>query len=435
MGSVKVPAHLVPAVVRSPRPHVRPPATADIKPKPSARPSVIPAGVSNDPFEHEADRVAQRVLRTGNGVSAGRHVRRASASTTPISKVANDYSPIVGEAIKSGGQPLAADTRAFFEPRFRADFSDVRLHADTRAARSADAIGAEAYTVGNHIVLGSDHAPSDPGTRPVLAHELTHVVQQGAPTARATSPVQRFTAPTVQRAMKKGCLAPSLVVDVATASAFGTVAETLIEADYITQTGGIPFGDVFLDNPLGPMAYIAFLAVHHPSIDKTRLALQVSLSGGVLVPDILDTRTSEFYDVKPDSPDGRIAGRAKLSAIDAFMSFNKLPYARGTSYTPTPSIPIPLSSAALMTALTLIGGATTAVPALACGLPIVTLAPRRSAAGLLVYEICVEADLDCYLKVLTIEALIAAVIVAAIVTRGASIPATARALPILAPLL
>ena len=87
--------------------------------------------------------------------------------------------PIVHEALQSPGEPLDAATRAFFEPRFGHDFSKVRLHADAKAAESAQAVSALAYTVGDDIVFAN--RPSVPGTGEdarTLAHELTHVVQQ-----------------------------------------------------------------------------------------------------------------------------------------------------------------------------------------------------------------------------------------------------------------
>jgi hypothetical protein len=418
----------------------------------------LAVGRADDPLEREADHIAEQVMRmpapSSSLVVPPQLSRKCAAceedevatlrpKTTGSPRVAASEVPdTLPEVLRSSGQPLDAPTRAFFEPRFGVDFADVRLHVDSRAADTAVAVGALAYTVGSHIVLGPAQFPSRDGAAgALLAHELAHVVQQGgaprAPRARGNAAaVQRTSAPLVQRAMRKGCVAPSFVVDFATASIFGTLAETLIETDYLATMGGTPFADVFLDNPLGPMSYIAFLASHHPSLDKLLLAAQISLSGGVLVPDILDTRGAlEFYDVKPDSPDGRIAGRGKLAAIDAFMAFNGLPYGRGASYTPTPSLPIPLAGPALVAAITAILGpsAVTVLPMLAaCGLPVATLAPRLAANGLLLYEVCVEADLDCYLKVLALEALIAAVILAALATDGASLPET---VPLLTPAL
>jgi hypothetical protein len=88
---------------------------------------------------------------------------------------------IVHEVLSEPGKPLDASTRAFFEPRFGWDFSQVRVHTDARAAASAKAVAARAYTVGNHIVFRNDEFNrSGVEGRTLLAHELAHVVQQDA---------------------------------------------------------------------------------------------------------------------------------------------------------------------------------------------------------------------------------------------------------------
>lgn len=95
------------------------------------------------------------------------------------------------DALKGGGSPLPAPSRAFFEPRFGASFDKVRVHTDSRAADTASAINARAFTVGNAIAFGTgEYSPDSQSGRRLLAHELTHVVQQG----RASD-----TAATVQR--------------------------------------------------------------------------------------------------------------------------------------------------------------------------------------------------------------------------------------------
>lgn len=87
--------------------------------------------------------------------------------------------PIVHDVLRSAGQPLDAGARAFMETRFGHDFSDVRVHAGGDAVRSADAVNAEAYTVGHDIVFGAGrYAPATSSGRKLLAHELAHVVQQ-----------------------------------------------------------------------------------------------------------------------------------------------------------------------------------------------------------------------------------------------------------------
>jgi hypothetical protein len=94
--------------------------------------------------------------------------------------------PIVHEALRSSGQPLDSATRAYFEPRFGHDFGDVRVHADALAAQSADAVHALAFTLGQDIVFAAGrYRPETPGGRRLLAHELTHVVQQAGQTAGA----------------------------------------------------------------------------------------------------------------------------------------------------------------------------------------------------------------------------------------------------------
>jgi len=87
----------------------------------------------------------------------------------------------VSQVLRSPGQPLDRSLRSFFEPRFGYDFGGVRVHTDENAAASARSVGALAYTVGRHIVFGSNQysAGTAAGQR-LLVHELAHTVQQGA---------------------------------------------------------------------------------------------------------------------------------------------------------------------------------------------------------------------------------------------------------------
>lgn len=98
---------------------------------------------------------------------------------------------IVYEVLRSPGRPLDSAARTFFEPRFGHDFSRVRVHDDARAAQSARSVHAAAYTVGHDIVMGAGrYAPESSEGRSLLAHELTHTIQQapeGALPATATS--------------------------------------------------------------------------------------------------------------------------------------------------------------------------------------------------------------------------------------------------------
>ena len=100
--------------------------------------------------------------------------RKASSNAT-----VNAAPPVVHDVLQSPGQPLDAGTRAFMESRFGHDFGHVRIHADARAAESAHAVNAAAYTVGRDVVFGAGrYAPNSREGQRLLAHELTHVVQQ-----------------------------------------------------------------------------------------------------------------------------------------------------------------------------------------------------------------------------------------------------------------
>ncbi|HEX6899534.1 MAG TPA: DUF4157 domain-containing protein [Thermoanaerobaculia bacterium] len=137
-------------------------------------------GQPGDAFEREADRVVEEVTggRSGNPpeISAARPALRRMAATAE----SVEAPPSVGTALRSGGRPLGGEVRDFMESRFGHDFSQVRVHTDADAAQSAAEVDAVAYTVGNDIVFGSrQYQPENPAGRNLLAHELTHVVQQG----------------------------------------------------------------------------------------------------------------------------------------------------------------------------------------------------------------------------------------------------------------
>jgi hypothetical protein len=101
------------------------------------------------------------------------------------------------DAMSDGSQPLPMSLRAFFEPRFGYDFSQVRIHTNESAARSARAINALAYTTGRDVVFDAgQYAPDTAGGRRLLAHELAHVVQQSVAPPEAAASAQR---PMIQR--------------------------------------------------------------------------------------------------------------------------------------------------------------------------------------------------------------------------------------------
>lgn len=138
-----------------------------------------------DEYEREADRVAEQVMRSSEVPLDG---DAAHTSPAPLvqrrlngSDTAGVYTApqIVHDVLNSPGQPLDAATRAFFEPRFGHDFSLVRVHSGERAEQSARDVSANAYTVGNNIVFGTGRFdPRKYEGKRLLAHELTHVLQQ-----------------------------------------------------------------------------------------------------------------------------------------------------------------------------------------------------------------------------------------------------------------
>lgn len=162
----------------------------------------LTVGAADDPQEHEADHVAERIMRSADdtpcscaeygGECKACHGKLGSlepdTSREPQASIQRKASApsaphaiprTVRSTLASAGQPLDRSTRAFFEPRFGRDFGRVRIHTGPRAAASARSIHARAYTAGSHIVFGEgQYSPDAPEGQRLLAHELTHVIQQ-----------------------------------------------------------------------------------------------------------------------------------------------------------------------------------------------------------------------------------------------------------------
>src|SRR5215467_4914102 len=135
--------------------------------------------------------------RTSTHQFAGLQVSPACAQ--PIQRQADDTLPakappytFADRVPASGGRPLDPGTRDFMERRFSHDFSSVRIHTDEEAAESAKSVNALAYTAGLDIVFGRGrYAPSTFDGGRLLAHELTHVVQQSGGEASPDAVLQR----------------------------------------------------------------------------------------------------------------------------------------------------------------------------------------------------------------------------------------------------
>jgi hypothetical protein len=174
-----------------------PPLPGPIQPK-------LVVGPANDPLEHEADRVAGQVMHMSapeSPIATGppelfhgcsdcnerpqtpRTRPDGEHETPPDGKIPD----IVHDVLRSPGQALDGNVRSFFEPRFGHDFSQVRVHTDELGAQSAHEVNALAYTAGFHIVFAPGrYAPQTHTGQRLLAHELTHVVQQRVGAVKGT---------------------------------------------------------------------------------------------------------------------------------------------------------------------------------------------------------------------------------------------------------
>jgi hypothetical protein len=199
-GKRASPAH-TPALEAEPPATVSPGLARNLSPMPVHAPaaailqSKLQVNTPGDAYEQEADRVAERVMRmpepqlqrtgaSGIESSGQRSTRAPAAGLQPRRVQASDAAgmaapPAVSDALRSSGQPLDPLTRAFMEPRFGRDFGDVRIHSGPQADAAAASVQARAFTVGRDLVFAAgEHAPGSEGGKRLLAHELTHVIQQ-----------------------------------------------------------------------------------------------------------------------------------------------------------------------------------------------------------------------------------------------------------------
>lgn len=146
--------------------------------------AVRPTGDRIGAHDQEHDSLMYQAAATGRtdvlGTQGLLGLQRAVGNAGVAELVEEQPSPVHGVVNSGGGSPLAPDVRADMEHRFGGqDFSDVRVHTDGAAHDSAKSVNAQAYTVGSNIVFQRDtYDPSSSGGQHMLAHELTHVVQQ-----------------------------------------------------------------------------------------------------------------------------------------------------------------------------------------------------------------------------------------------------------------
>ena len=148
-------------------------------------------GEVNDPLEREADRIADQVMSSSAHATMGGMPIRVQRLTGGDSAGSQQSAPpSVERTLAGGGRPLEPVVRHDMEQRFGYDFSDVRVHDDALAKVSTRDITAHAYTAGSHIVFASGkYSPGTQDGQHLLAHELTHVVQQSVSTTAQAKPI------------------------------------------------------------------------------------------------------------------------------------------------------------------------------------------------------------------------------------------------------
>jgi hypothetical protein len=175
------------------------PQAAHARPRDKAPASARRSGSGPRPEDRLVRALGNAVVQARMGVSAPGDAAEQEADQVAGRVVMNEPAPVSapsGDA-GSGGRPLDAGTRAFMESSFGRDFSAVRVHTGGAAARAAQDAHALAYTVGSHIYFGASmFAPATMAGRRLLAHELTHVVQQAGAGERS---LQRQKAPEVEQ--------------------------------------------------------------------------------------------------------------------------------------------------------------------------------------------------------------------------------------------
>src|SRR2546423_4368239 len=138
-------------------------------------------GASNDSFEQEADHIADQILAAPTHHSVNATPPRIQRYATQATGQTDIVPGSVDQVLAGSGRPLEPNLRRDMEQRFVHDFSRVRVHSGAAAGQSARELNARAYTVGHNIVFGAGRfAPDTQQGRHLIAHELTHVVQQAA---------------------------------------------------------------------------------------------------------------------------------------------------------------------------------------------------------------------------------------------------------------
>jgi hypothetical protein len=248
-----------------------------------------------DQYEQEADAMADKVMRVSdkdvaqNSYTSGMNIQRKCAECEKEDKekklqrkenssekvnTGNHLETYV-KNLGNSGQPLSREERNFFEPKFGHDFSKVRIHNDHRAADSAKAINAQAYTYGNNIVFNqSKYSPQTNAGKKLMAHELSHTIQQTNGRKASAFGIQRSPG-----SPAGGC-----------GACYGTPNLVGLAAHKVIQAG--------IKKLLGKHAVIAERLVPSPGDENSRLDIAISSS----------LETVLIAEIKPNNQKGKEDG-------------------------------------------------------------------------------------------------------------------------------
>lgn len=252
-----------------------------------------PAGA----LEAEADRAAEAAVRGDPAATRpGAAPRLSRATSADAGQGEGEAPPIVAEVLATPGRPLDGTTRAAMERRFGHDFGQVRVHTDARAAESARAVQARAYTVGSHIVFDSgQYAPRHGAGLRLLAHELAHTVQQGGAPAM------------LQRACLPSAVCPPIATSLGGGGLRWEAAELCLQNQYRSSRPGLIGTNKSWTALSAPLTTAAGRDL---DCFKSHLAAK---SGMFLAqPDIIDFTRAQIYDVT--TPGQAPAHRVRLWA-------------------------------------------------------------------------------------------------------------------------
>lgn len=163
----------------------------------------LSVGAANDPLEHEADAMADKAMRMPetsfiqrkSGCSCSDfddervHLKPLANQVTPFIQAKSDGTGTVNETVSGriessmgGGSTMQSDTKSFMESRFGTSFDGVKIHNNNESAQLNSSLNAKAFTVNNNIYFNSgQYQPETDSGKHLLAHELTHVIQQNGP--------------------------------------------------------------------------------------------------------------------------------------------------------------------------------------------------------------------------------------------------------------